>query len=85
MSTRISCQVPFCRRTLRNDEGFLEWVCPKHWPLVPREMKARLRSVKRRVRKLQDRPEAYARALKLLDQTWARCRDTAIERAGGFS
>lgn len=39
MTERISCCVPFCRRTTRNDGTFSEWICGKHWRLVSRKAK----------------------------------------------
>lgn len=53
MVDRLSCCVPFCRRTLRNEKGYGEWICAKHWPLVPRSMKRRRRQQVRRVKKLK--------------------------------
>lgn len=53
MTDRISCCVPYCRRTARNDKGYGEWICGKHWPLVPRSMKRRRRELDRRVEKIK--------------------------------
>lgn len=42
MSTdRIGCCVPFCRRTTKREGCFAdaeEYVCGRHWPLVPKRV-----------------------------------------------
>lgn len=35
MNARLTCCVPFCRRTYRNDRGYAEWICGPHWRGVP--------------------------------------------------
>ncbi|GAA3849434.1 hypothetical protein AFIC_001017 [[Pseudomonas] carboxydohydrogena] len=96
---RIACCVPFCRRTCRNDGGFAEWICGKHWAAVSKTTKRR--------RRLADR--AKARAFRRSDQQyleqggltesqlnralaagelsralWRRCKREATERAMGI-
>lgn len=53
MVDRLQCCVPYCRRSMRNDEGYSEWICGKHWPLVPRALKSRKRQLNRRVKRLK--------------------------------
>lgn len=52
-SKRIACCVPFCRRTASADRfpGADEWICEKHWPLVPRKVKLLKRRVEARMRR----------------------------------
>lgn len=76
---RIVCCVPFCRRTTRNDKGYSEWICGKHWPLVPRHLKRRKRQAER-IAKRGDRPAAW----RLAGLIWQRCKREAIERAMGL-
>jgi hypothetical protein len=68
MSKRLPCCVPFCRRTISAEKGFSEWICPKHWRLLPGSP-ARLSAVAmwRRV-----------------DAAWERCKRQAIERSLGL-
>lgn len=75
---RITCCVPYCRRTYRNDEGFAEWICGDHWRAVPKDQRrawARLR--RRRRRGMPMAPERGARL-------WARLKRAAIEAALGI-
>ncbi|MGH6782338.1 MAG: hypothetical protein ACREB5_09560 [Sphingomonadaceae bacterium] len=39
---RISCCVPFCRRTVAADRiaPSDEWICGTHWPQVPKKVRA---------------------------------------------
>lgn len=99
MTDRLSCCVPFCRRTVKAG-GFKEWVCGKHWPLVPRDLKRSYTLAKRRARAIVARRPGYREYWKLkpgspdrmsavamwrrLDGCWRRCRDAAIERAAGL-
>jgi hypothetical protein len=78
MTGRLPCCVPFCRSTRGDRKGCpivpgMEWLCSRHWALVPRRLK-RLRSLaKRRHRDALD------------DLLWARCKRIAIEAAGGLA
>lgn len=65
---RISCCIPGCRRTCRNDRGYDEWVCAKHWSLVPKSMRRAYASVKRR-----------RKPWSAVNRIWRRCRTRAIE------
>jgi len=43
---RLPCCVPFCRRTTKAGR-FSEWICGKHWPLVPPELRRLKRGTER--------------------------------------
>lgn len=96
MATRLSCCVPYCRRTRHNREGFSEWICGDHWRGVPpllRKRKAKLFRLYRR--RYGDKsfwgypagsPHRLA-AVKLdriCGKAWEACRKAAIERAVGI-
>jgi hypothetical protein len=68
-AARLPCCVPFCRRTTRNDRGWAEWLCPRHWRLVDAEIKALRRRVRRKGRHRLD------------DMLWRRAKRQAIDRA----
>lgn len=55
MTGRIPCCVPFCRRTIAADRipPDHEWLCSRHWGLVPQATKRRRRQLKRRVQRLK--------------------------------
>lgn len=96
---RLSCCVPFCRRTRRMEDGMkpeTEWICGKHWPLVSKTLRRRDSKLLRRyVRKFgrndfwqyqagsPERIEAV-RLARLLEKSWQRCKAQAIERAAGI-
>lgn len=98
MVDRLSCCVPFCRRTTKGN--FREWICAKHWPLVPRALKAEWREAKRKTRRIVARKPSYRewwtlppgssdrlaaiRLWRKLDQCWERCKRAAIEGAAGI-
>lgn len=100
MADRITCCIPYCKRTLRNDKGYKEWICGKHWPLVPRTSKSDYAREKRIARKIVARKPLYRewwkypggssdrlaaiRMWKKLDETWERCKQQAIEAAMGI-
>ena len=76
MGGRISCCVPFCRRTVR-ENGFTEWICPEHWRAVPRADRAIYARVKRRATRAGTWTPAATRI-------WRRMKRIAVERAGGI-
>ena len=101
---RICCIVPFCRHT-RGDRKAnpltvgMEWICERHWKLVPRALKHR----KKLANKIADRAEArfmqryeqqggytiaqlqrVQSAKNLAHRAWERCKAAAIERAAGL-
>lgn len=69
MADRIPCVVPGCKRTHKPAE-FSEWLCPKHWPMVPKRMRAAYSRAKRR---RKDWP--------LLNRLWRRCKMAAMREA----
>jgi len=95
MTDRISCCVPFCRRTFRKLDH-VEVVCGKHWRLVSPVLRRRKAKLYRMYRKRfgdkgywefppgsEKRIEAI-RLDRLCGEIWKRCRNQAIERAGGI-
>lgn len=96
---RIACLVPFCRRTLRNDGGFAEWICGKHWAAVRKVTKRRRRIAERAARRASERFDTLymeqggvyepqfqrvMAAKRLSAALWDRCKTEAIERAAGI-
>lgn len=77
--TRLLCVVPFCRRSHENTEGFDEWICGKHWPLIP---KARRRVYGRLVRQWR-RWHRQSDGLRA-GRVWNVLRRTVIERSAGL-
>jgi len=65
MVNRLPCLVPGCRRTTGEPCG--EWICPKHWRVIP----LKRRKAYKRARD-QDRPYEVRRRL------WDRLRQMAI-------
>lgn len=98
MGDRIACCVPFCRRT--TGKPFKEWICARHWSVVPRSLRAELTAAKRQAKKITARkplhrewwkyPAGSADRLsalgmwRRLDRIWDRCKTAAIETAGGI-
>lgn len=94
MTDRISCCVPHCRRTYHNRDGYNSWICPTHWRLVPRTLRAEHAAEVRQARKIIARKPLYQEYWKYppgssdrlaavamwrrLDTTWKRCLDAAI-------
>ncbi len=98
MTARLLCCVPFCSRTTA--KPFAEWICAKHWPLVPRKVKA----FRRKADAAAARAKAVCEALTGLDdarypdamlakrkaygrsgRAWERCKRAAIEAAMGIA
>lgn len=95
MTGRLSCCVPFCRRTRKADCS--EWICGPHWMAVPARLRRRkykfFRIYKRRFGNTPfwhypagspSRIEAV-RLDRLCRKSWERCKATAIEIAGGIA
>lgn len=78
MTDRISCCVPFCRRT-RANPGFTEWICGKHWTSLPKDRRRVYGRLKGRWRRFGG-PEAQDRA----NRVWDRLKRQAIELAVGI-
>lgn len=79
MSGRLSCCVPFCRRTTAEHSGFDEWLCGEHWKLIPKPKRrayGRITKAWRRYHRLAD----GARGARV----WGALRRIAIERAAGL-
>lgn len=98
MSDRLRCIVPYCRRTTKAE--FREWVCAKHWTVVPKALRRAYRTAMRRARKIVGRRPEYREYWKLrpgsperlsavamwrrVDGCWERCKRAAIEAAVGI-
>lgn len=67
MTDRRQCLIPGCRRTHKPLPRCTEWICGKHWPLVPKQFRRAYAHAKRR-----HKSDA------VLDRIWARCRRAAI-------
>lgn len=96
MTDRLSCCVPFCKRTRHNREGFTDWICSVHWPAVSKTLKKRRSKLDRRYRLLfgsnpfwaykggsPERIEAVKLA-RICGKAWDACKRQAIERAVGI-
>ncbi|TAA54585.1 hypothetical protein [Shinella sp. JR1-6] len=86
MADRLSCCVPFCRRTVdrqKLDAGHNEWLCHIHWKLVPARLKRRRAKLRRLAKRTGD-PARLARIHRADDAAWAACRAKAIEGAAGL-
>lgn len=96
MTTRLSCCVPFCRRTRHNHEGFSEWICGDHWRLVPPLLRKRKAKMFRLYRRRYGNNSFWAypggspnrlgavKLDRLCDKVWKACKKAAIERAAGI-
>lgn len=51
MDDRIPCVVPFCRRTIKRQENFHEYICANHWRYVPRKYRQLYFAAKRKFKK----------------------------------
>lgn len=82
-AARISCIVPFCRRTVAAAKiaPFAEHICPDHWKLVGRRVKWIRRRLKAKAERIGWNP-----AMQVLEaRTWARAKRQAIEGAAGIA
>lgn len=94
---RLCCAVPFCRST--TGKPYSEWVCAKHWRLVPKKVKAFRRRADAAGKRAGERRDAltgmddhrYADAMLALfkarsrqQRAWERCKRAAIERGMGI-
>lgn len=99
MTERLRCCVPFCRRTFKREPGDsddVEIICGIHWRLSPKSWRRRITMLRRRRRKLYgDTPhwefpagsEARINSYRLdllRHKLWLRCKQAAIEIAGGI-
>lgn len=70
---RIPCSAPGCRRTCKA-ETWQEWLCHKHWMLVPKKNRQAYHRARRR-----------HKPVNVLDRLWFRCKAIAInETLMGF-
>lgn len=93
---RLSCCVPFCRRTFRNDKKGTPWpkgstiMCGKHWRTGPADLRRRdkeLRRLLRKIERLMDVKKArrlWRIVARWHDQNWHQCRRAIVERAVGI-
>lgn len=72
---RIPCYVRGCRRTRKPHPIWTEWLCPKHWGMVPQ----RRRQAYLRARRKGKPPAVLARL-------WRGCTATAVAQdfSGGW-
>ncbi|WP_283802258.1 hypothetical protein [Rhizobium rhizogenes] len=78
MTDRISCCVPFCTRTLRNDKGYSDWICQEHWRMTDKFPRRIYAKRKRRLKVDTTYPA------KKVDDLWQFLKKQAIERAAGI-
>lgn len=67
---RIGCLINGCRRTRKNDGGFNEWICQKHWSVVPKSYR-KLYSLAKRKYKKREINELRVQSI------WIKCKDKA--------
>ncbi len=96
MTDRISCCVPFCRRTYRNDEGYAEHLCGNHWRLADKYLRRRRGKLEHRYRRkfgntaFWEYPAGSPERLeavkldRICGKAWEACKKQAIERAAGI-
>lgn len=89
MSRPCLCLVPFCHHTTGRVDAHEEWICAKHWRLVPRWMKRRWSKIRRLWRKAggdgKPKDPQVVRARIAYWRWWDRIKIKAIERAVGIS
>lgn len=71
---RVNCLISGCRRTRKKDFQNMEWICQKHWSVVPKKYRKLYSLAKRRYKKM------------LIDEKrvstiWSKCKDQAIMNA----
>ena len=79
MSNRLSCCVPFCKRTTTRTE-FDEWRCGVHWRLIDKDKRRVYGRHLRRWRRYGSTAYGPAAA-----RIWSRLRGQAIQRAAGLA
>ena len=73
-ATRIPCSAPGCRRTCKAEHDWNEWLCARHWRLVPHVMRRAYHRAWRRKKQVS-----------VLNRLWFRCKAAAIrETLMGF-
>ncbi len=73
MENRINCLIAGCKRTRKNDK-FDEWICEKHWRVVPKRYRRLYSMAKRKFRKMQISQER-------IESIWIKCKDQAFINA----
>lgn len=87
---RLSCCVPFCRRTKAAKSEVIEldvavidladeWICATHWRAVPARLRRLHSAAKRRLRRRRT-----VRFALVVSRIWDKCQRAAIEAAGGI-
>lgn len=92
MTDRISCCVPFCRRTKLAVPGLYEFICSDHTKLVNRPTRRKYKRFLRRYQQVSAPTEhvdieLYKEARRLVDiLNWMfeRMKKQAIERSAGL-
>lgn len=84
---RVPCLVPFCRRTADSLKVApdLEWICGKHWRLVPAATKRAYRKIRRLTNRAFTEGRLTVAMMNLEGRRWDRCRVAAIEAAAGIT
>jgi hypothetical protein len=96
MTTRITCCVPFCKRSYHNREEYTAWICAPHWRAVSVLKRRRCSKMRRQyLRRFGANPPwaykggspdrlAAAKLYRLRNKAWDSCMRQAIERAMGI-
>lgn len=71
-------QVPIVVEGVERDFG-AEWICQKHWSIVPTALRREYAQAKWAVKRLGDRPSGIASV-----EVWRRCEARATEIAFGL-
>lgn len=82
MTERTPCKIFGCKRTIKRfalPPQHEEWVCPKHWPTVPRSLR-KLFFKARRAASKNPTPKNILRE----NRWWRRCVATAEAEQFGF-
>lgn len=94
MTLRLTCLVPFCRRTRGQRKGEPpikpgeQWVCGSHWRHVAKTKKVRRRRIRKLLVKAQAQPNrdrAILRLRRMYWALWAEMVAEAIEAAAGIA
>jgi hypothetical protein len=94
MTDRVSCCVPFCKRSTKWDCS--EFLCGKHWPAIDARLRKRKYRLFRRRKHLFGDNASWTypagsphriqcvRLDRICDKAWNACKKQAIERAVGI-
>lgn len=75
---RLTCVVPFCRRTTARAE-FDEWLCGDHWRAIPKAKRRVYGRIVRQWRRYYRKADGVRGA-----RIWRVLKRIAIERAAGI-